>query len=197
MNQRRRRRMSWKIKKKKRRKKNRARGKTIITPSRGGYQWIQIGNAFGSGAYIRGAVFLVSAYAKPVSHGWCSQSLTLWIMHAIFARAKRNARSRLPAYMYICICLYKRAYIRAICIYTFWRVRRWNRTVIRMIYMRWTVDFEMPGGRPLESYFEKASWEWIRRPRRRLSRYTKKIVWKLPLTATLTAFCCTAWFSPR
>jgi len=31
-----------------------------------------------------------------------------------------------------------------------------------MIYTRWTVDFEMSSGRPLESYFEKASWQWIR-----------------------------------
>lgn len=57
------------------------------------------------------AVFLVSAYAKPVSRDGCSQSPGLWIMHAIFARGKRNVRSYsriciLYIYMHICISMY-------------------------------------------------------------------------------------------
>lgn len=147
----------WQEKSRKK-KQDRNQEGTIITPSRDGYQWIQIG----SNAYIRGAVFLVSAYAKPVSRGWCSQSPGLWIMHAIFARSKRNVRSRALACIYICIiCTRERMYIDAIRIYAFWRVRRWNRTVIRMIYTRWTVGFETRRS-TARVLLREASWRWIR-----------------------------------
>lgn len=113
-------------------------------------------------AYIRGAIFLVSAYAKLVSRGWCSQSPGLWIMHAIFARSKRNVRSCALACIDICIiCTRERMYIGAIRIYAFWRVRRWNRTVIRMIYTRWTVGFETRQS-TARVLLREASRRWIR-----------------------------------
>lgn len=98
-------------------------------------------------------------------------------------------------YLCVCICvyiyLYKRAYVQTcICIYAFCRVRRWNRTVIRMIYMRWTVGFETPSVRPLESYFEKL--RGVGSASSSISGHEKEILCvKAALTAILTAFCCT------
>lgn len=97
---------------KKRRKKDWARGCNYNAFARWlsmntNREYIRIGCA-----YIRGSVFLVSAYAKPVSHGWCSQSPGPWIMHAIFVRAKRNVRSRVS----IRICMYTSVQ-ESVCIY--------------------------------------------------------------------------------
>lgn len=98
--------------------------------------------------------------SRSLARDGCSQSPGLWIMHTIFTRGKRNVRARSRIYIHKRTCTSVRIYyiyvIYVQYVYAFWWVRRWNRTVIRMIYTRWTVGLETC--RPVvprsSSYFE-------------------------------------------
>lgn len=168
----------------------------IITPSCGGYQWIQIENTLGSNAYIRG--FPRQRLCK-AGLARLMQPVSRSLNNACDIRAAQT-KCTFARTVYVCvykyiqvyICTRERTYMQQY-VYAFWRVRRWNHTVIRMIYTRWTVGFETrrSAGQVL---LREASRRWIRLVHivvylRRRKRDTLRV--KAALTAILTASCYT------